>query len=336
MTVSVRISGTGIASACCARLLSRQGIAVCVDAIERPPVPAILLSDPALALMRDVFASPTLFADKPRIDRRMVSWGGGDAVAVPHGGVVVSEEDLAAAFPVMADLLAGDARPPSFTVHTAAPFPSGAPRRFGSRHAVAAPVRLTHEEDRSACWIEAVADGWLFLIPDGRGHGWLLAVGAPMAALLGQSRHVAPRFTPAGDAPPTAFDSCPRMLPSLCGEHWLACGTAAIAFDPICGDGTAQAMREAILAAAVIGAIGEGEDADALLTHYESMLIAAMRRHLALSAQFYRSGGSGPWWRSELAALMDGHDWCTERLRAMPEPRYLLQDFRLVEREKAA
>jgi len=50
------------------------------------------------------------------------------------------------------------------------------------------------------------------------------------------------------------------MLARLRGPDWLACGTAAVAFDPICGDGTAQAMREAILGCAVITAIGEGGD----------------------------------------------------------------------------
>ncbi len=333
MIGTVRISGTGIASSCCAHLLSRQGIEAEIATVDRPPVPAILLSDAALGLLRDVFARPTLFADRPRIERRMVAWGGGDAVAVAHGGVVVSESDLADALPLRVGDRALGA--PSFTVHTSPPFPSGVPRRFGERRAVALGVALKHPEDRAACWIEAVEAGWLFLIPVGADEAWLLGVGRQIEALLAQSRHVAPRIAPK-DVPPAAFDSCPRMLPSLCGADWLACGTAAIAFDPICGDGTAQAVREAILAAAVIGAIREGGEAGALLTHYESMLVAAMRRHLALSAQFYRSGGRGGWWRTELAALMDGHDWCTAKLGTMPEPRYVLQGFRLVDREKVA
>jgi hypothetical protein len=34
-----------------------------------------------------------------------------------------------------------------------------------------------------------------------------------------------------------------------------------------------------------------------------------------------------------MASLAEGFDWCTSRLVAMPEPRYQLQGFRLVERE---
>ncbi|MFT3968653.1 MAG: hypothetical protein QM690_22535, partial [Sphingobium sp.] len=190
-------------------------------------------------------------------------------------------------------------------------------------------------EDRSACWVEAVETGWLFLIPTGAQDAWLLAVGAPVEALLDQSRHIGPRVEPTGRSS-SAFETCPRMLETLAGPDWLACGTAAIAFDPICGDGTAQAIREAIIAAAAAAAISEGGDREALLTHYESMLIAAMRRHLQLSAPFYENGGDSIWWREQHAALMDGHAWCTGRLAVLPEPRYQLRDFRLEPREAAA
>ncbi|MET0362546.1 MAG: hypothetical protein ABW048_12445, partial [Sphingobium sp.] len=189
--------------------------------------------------------------------------------------------------------------------------------------------------DESACWVEAVESGWLFLIPNGAAGTWLLGVGATIDALLVESRHVAPRVRLTGTTS-AAFATCPRILTQLQGPDWLACGTAAVAFDPICGDGTAHAIREAIIAAAVVMGIDDGGDAAALRTHYESMLVAAMRRHLQLSAQFYRSGGTGPWWQTQLAALAEGHDWATSRLATMPEPRYQLRDFRLVPREAAA
>lgn len=329
--MKVAINGGGMAANCCAHLLAREGIAAIQMAAGRTPVPAILLSDPALALLRDVAGQTQLFADKPRITRRMVSWGGSDPVALPHGAIVVSEGDLAG---VLAPPDAGQSGIADFTIHTAPPFPAGEMRRFGAREAGAAQVALRHAEDRSACWIEAVADGWLFLIP-GADAAWLLGVGAPMDVLAGQSHHVAPRIDLLGRASAT-FETCPRMLTALQGPDWLACGTAAIAFDPICGDGTAQAIREAILASAVIAGLREGGDAGALLGHYEAMLIASMRRHLRLCADFYGSGGASDWWRTQSAALAEGHDWCTARLAVTPEPRFQLQGFRLIEREMAA
>jgi len=331
MDRTVAIRGQGIAAACCAHLLSRAGFATVRTARDRKPVPAILLSDTALALLRNVFERSDLFADRPRIDHRVVAWGTAEPVRLPHGAVVLSEGDLDTALGG-ASGAAGDA---FMTIHGAPPFPAGAVRSFGSRRTVAVQVRLLRHEDRSACWIEAVEAGWLFLIPSGAASGWLLCVGGSDEALLGQSRHIAPRIVRLGAAT-AAFETSPRMLTPLQGPDWLACGSAAMAFDPICGDGTAQAVREAILASAVVGAIREGGDPDALRLHFESMMIGAMRRHLRLCAQFYASGGEGTWWRAQLADLAEGFDECTARLGRMPEPRYLLQDFRLVAREAAA
>ncbi|WP_296594854.1 hypothetical protein [Phenylobacterium sp.] len=329
--MAVAIRGGGIAANCCAHLLTRAGIATSQTVGARAPVPAILLSDTALNLLRNVFERPELFADRPRITHRVVAWGTREPVTLPHGAVVVSEGDLDAAL----GGAPGRGGRPWLTLQTAQPFPAGELRTFGSRRTVAAQVRLLDETEGSACWIEAVEAGWLFLIPSGSGAAWLLCVGAPAAVLLAESRHVAPRVELAGE-PSAAFETSPRMLTRLQGPDWLACGSAAIAFDPICGDGTAQAVREAILACAVIGAMREGGDPEALRLHFESMLIAAMRRHLRLCAQFYASGGQGEWWRAQLAGLAEGFDWCTARLARMPEPRYELHDFRLVARGAAA
>lgn len=328
---TVAIRGGGIAANCCAHLLARAGIPTTHTAGGRAPVPAILLSDTALALLRSVFDRPALFADRPRITRRIVAWGAREPTMLPHDAVVLSEVDLDSA--LGAPSL--DLPDPTLTIHTAPPFPVGDLRGFGARRTVAVQIRLRHEDDRSACWIEAVEDGWLFLIPSGSGGAWMLCVGAPIETLLAQSRHIAPRVELAGE-PSSSFETSPRMLTALQGPAWLACGSAAIGFDPICGDGTAQAVREAILACAVIGEIRDGGDAPALRQHFESMMIGAMRRHLRLCAQFYASGGEGPWWRAQLADLAEGFDWCTGRLARMPEPRYELHDFRLVARGAAA
>ena len=69
-------------------------------------------------------------------------------------------------------------------------------------------------------------------------------------------------------SPTREFPAHPRVAWSLAGSHWLACGTAALAFDPLCGDGTGHAIREAILAAAVLRAIQRGANVDELLNHY--------------------------------------------------------------------
>lgn len=329
--MNVTIRGNGIAAACCAHLLTRAGIPVAIVPVERQGVPAILLSDPALMLIRDVFDDATLFADRPRIAHRRVSWGGSTPALVPQGGVLVSEAVLASTLPLSdGGTTSGN---PDVSLYMAPPFPSGEPHRFGARTATAVPVIVRVLEAGS--WVEAVEEGWLFLIGAAGNQAWLLAVGAPLPILLGQSRHIAALCSPV-ETEGASFDTRPHILPALTGDDWLACGTAALAFDPICGDGTAQAVREAILASAVLVAIAGGGDPQPLRRHYESMLLAAMRRHLALCIPFYQSGGSGPWWQAQVAALMQGHKWCTARLAQMPEPQFVLRGFTLMPREAAA
>ena len=330
--MNVTIRGGGVAASCCAHLLGMHGIAVSTARGDRPALPVVMLSDAALALMRDVLAQPALFAGLPRIERRVVAWGKADPVEMPHAATIVAGAamDSALAHSLPPASASGD-----FTIHAVTPLSAGDVVRFGERRAVAVEAALLNAEDGAMCWIESVEAGWLFLIPSGDGKAWLLCVGPELSDALAQSHHVAHRIAIA-DTPAQSFDPSPRLASQAAGADWIGCGTATIAFDPICGDGTAQAVREAILASAIIAAIRDGGDAEALASHYGAMLIATMRRHLQLCAPFYRTGGAGPWWRETHDALAQGHDWCTERLSGLPEPRYMLSGYRLIERERAA
>lgn len=334
MTITALLRGQGVAVATAAHLLDRAGFAFAREPGLRRPVPVIMLSDPALALLRDVFGKPALFADRPRIEHRVVKWGGAEAVAMPHGAVVVSEDDLAAALDPTSGCDPGPVQP-RYTIEAMAPFSCGKTLRFGERISATARITLKANAPARTCWIEAVDAGWLFLIPDGFGQAWLLAVGGNPQSLA----HDAPLIGPLIDALESTgsqFDTSPRMLAQLAGDNWLACGTAAIAFDPICGDGTAQAAREGILATAVVGALARGEDPALLATHYHSLLLASLRRHLQLSLPFYANGGAGRWWHEQYAAAKAGYEQTTALLARLPEPRFALHGFDLVRREQAA
>ncbi|HQS70192.1 MULTISPECIES: hypothetical protein [unclassified Novosphingobium] len=350
-----------------AHLMQQAGFAFTREPGLRRPVPVIMLSDAALALLRDVFGNAALFADKPRIDCRVVKWGSAEAVAMPHGAAIVSEDDLANVldmFPRGNEPKASSAQPDraklnepaassaqadraklniqhsndfnaDFAIHAMPPFPEAEMLRFGERLSATARVTLKADAPARTCWIEAVDAGWLFLIPDGYGQAWLLAVGGAPQALAQSAPLIGPlieSLEPAGGQ----FDTSPRMLAKLAGDGWLACGTAAIAFDPICGDGTAQAAREGILAAGVIGALARGEEPSELATHYHSLLLASLRRHLQLSLPFYANGGAGPWWHEQYAAAREGYDRTTALLSRLPEPRFALHGFDLIRRGQAA
>lgn len=323
----VAIRGDGVAARCCAHLLRKEGFAVSIERSDRLRVPAIMIADTAAALIADIFGRPDLFASASRISRRVVLWGAAQApVELAHSAAVVSETVLLESLGEPADSATPPEFAPDFTIHASQPPPEAVPHRFGSRRAWAAKVEVTTGGE---CCIEAVDNGWLFLIPNAHEDDWLLAIGASPEVLLAHSRFLATRVTSVKTIPGD-FSTCPRILRPLYGERWLACGTGALAFDPICGDGTAQAVREAILAVAVVRRIAAGGAAVDALEHYQTRLLAAMRRHLTLCAEFYRSGGFGPWWKTELNSLLEGVRWCDERLSTAPPPRYRLQDFELL------
>ena len=116
-----------------------------------------------------------------------------------------------------------------------------------------------------------------FLIPNSADSGWLLSVGCaetiPSRSTLIKERVASIR------EPQGAFPASPRIMSPLSGPGWLACGTAGMAFDPICGDGTAHAVREAVLASAVVKAIAKGGNQEGLRRHYEARLVLGFHRH---------------------------------------------------------
>jgi hypothetical protein len=182
--------------------------------------------------------------------------------------------------------------------------------------------------DRSACWVESLENGWLFLIPGAADDGWLLAVGGAPESLLAESQLVSAQVE--GCTRSSAeFPASPRIADPLCGQGWLSGGTAALAFDPLCGDGTGHALREAILASAVIRAAAEGGNVDDLLAHYRGRLIAAFQRHLEVCRQFYSTGGSGVWWEQELGLIRHGIEWCRGSATGGAGFRFQLNGFEL-------
>lgn len=315
---AVHIRGGGIAALCARHLLTQAGIPTVLEATERPRLPAILLSDSALQLIRDVFDMPDLFADFPVLTSRIVAWRRTEPpVELPHRAVVVSEEQLLRALQTE-HIRVSEA--PDWTLQTSRP-QGVAELHFGTRRAQARTVQLIPQMQPHAFWIEALPDGWLFLIPKSDGTGWLLSVGQPH---LQNSRLIGPLISAEMQAA-GSFPAYPRILETLCQANWLGCGSAAIAFDPICGDGTANALREAILASAVLRAIHRGLPVEPLLRHYQMRLLSGFAKHLLLTRDFYLSGERGDWWLAELDGLQAGIAWCRSQLGSEPVYQFRLE-----------
>jgi hypothetical protein len=290
-----------------------------------------MLGDATQKLLADVFDRPDLFHGLPRINKRVVAWGkNSSSRAVPHSAIVVSEEELLKR--IQSGLPNIEPAPdPSVAWRIVASRPLPRPsedHHFGSRLATASAVRLKAASDRDACWIESLDHGWLFLLPGLDDQAWLLSVGDAADALLARSRLIAEHIL---ESSPSlgAFPSHPRIADPLCEVGWLACGTAALGFDPLCGDGTGHAIREAILAAAVVRAAIDGADAGDLAAHYRDRLLAGFRRHIETCREFYEAGQCGPWWDQELNSLDRGLDWCSRQLESVPRFRFRLSGFAL-------
>jgi hypothetical protein len=332
----VLVRGDGVAAYCCVHLLQSAGIPVAIDRPSRPRVPAIMLSEAAVLMISDVFGRTDLFRGLPRVRSRSVLWGAhAEAVTLPHSAVVVSEAELLDQLRPKIEEPETTANP-QWNIFAARPLPpESVEHGFGSRTARAFSVEMK-DGAHPSCWAESVEDGWLFMIGSGNGKGWLLAVGSSMNTSrndkpLERSRLIGPQVDRI-DEHSGEFPAFPRIVAPLCGaaeQSWLACGTAAMAFDPLCGDGTAYAVREAILAVAVIRALADGVPMADLFAHYNARLTAGFHRHLTECAGFYRSGGTGDWWRAEYDAVERGLKWCSERMSAFPAFRFRLSGFAL-------
>ena len=242
----IAIEGAGIAAVCAARLLSSAGLAISTQATAAPRPASILIGETTQTLLADISQHPNLFAGFHPIRRRIVAWGpqATQPHELPHSALAVPEAVL---LHRLATAPAHLGQPPAWRI--LAQRTTSTEHHFGTRIASVQAVELRPTAFPDACWVESVPSGWLFLLALGEGRATLISVGAGLDSLLSESRLAAAQIERTTGAP-APFPAYPRICPALCGPGWLACGSAAMSFDPICGEGAGHAVREAILASA--------------------------------------------------------------------------------------
>ena len=314
----VEIEGDGVAAVCCAQLFSASGQTFTSSRVARPRLGNVLLSRQTLLLLSEIFPTVDLISPCHPIQKRVVAWGPDAApVTLAHSAWVVSEADLLSRLWQQVSV-PGKSEQGLRDWKVLASGPQQ--RAFGTRTATVVSALLKQDADQAACWIESVASGWLFLLPRGREHAAsLISVGAAPAVLLGQSRVIA-GVVDTVSGPAVEFSAYPRIAFPLCGDGWLACGAAAMAFDPLCGEGTGNAARQAYLATAVVAAARDDEPVEELLAHYTSRQMHGFLRHLQICLSFYQTGGSTSFWESETALLRQGIEWAERVLRENAKP----------------
>ncbi len=336
MAAQVHILGDGLAACCAAHLLIDHGFSVSLHRTGRPKPARLLVSDATQSLLGDIFRIPDLFVHAPRIRRRIVRWGPhAETLDLPHRGLVVSESELLDRLWLCTPIAPINPASPAAWSLVAASDCAALPafQSFGARQASVASVVLAPKAAQDACWVESLPDGWLFLLPAGGARGALIATGYASEklpeTLLDQSILVAPQIAQVEAAAPRAFPVFPQILSAVCDSDWLALGSAAMTFDPLCGEGAGHAARVALLASAVLQAVVKGQPRANLLDHYSTRLLQGFHRHLQACLPFYESGGSGPFWKNETAALKRGIAWARQRLRRCAPFQYRFSAYEL-------
>src|SRR5689334_20505960 len=126
-----------------------------------------------------------------------------------------------------------------------------------------------------------------------------------------------------------AVQCAPKKLREMNGANWLATGTAACSYDPLCGDGTGYAIRAAILAAAVLEGIDRGTPRESLLSYYKLRLTYAFYTHIRSCLALYSDAGFNDSWGSELAMMQAGVREVEQELSNMSMHQYRLDEFEL-------
>jgi 2-polyprenyl-6-methoxyphenol hydroxylase-like FAD-dependent oxidoreductase len=358
------VVGGGVAAATVAFRLARTGRPVTLHAAGprgASPAPRLVLNAATASLIADVFcAGAGLFDDAHPFDARIVVRNDGTAPEVARAsGVVVAGDTLSRSLiRVLVARAAGrvtvtcdeqcvtqrgsfelvvDARGRASELNDGLIKQQRTRHQMGKRRAVCAEVTLRRGAPSNACVFETTDAAWAFLAPTGTRTATfqamtLDATNDALDAVL-RSAVMIPRWVETVRDIPVSFDAAPAVTLPFAGPGWLAVGDAAIAFDPICGDGTGNAVRGAILAAAVVDAVASGEHERASLNYYRWRLDRTFLAHLVACERVYRSFPSPDW-----AAEVDrGLITPSVLLEGKPGPhagRFRLDGFRLVPRHE--
>src|SRR5262249_33457163 len=150
-----------------------------------------------------------------------------------------------------------------------------------------------------------------FAAPHPDGGCALLLVSPSAAASVATADQVAERV--AGSTLRAAADDvvaigrpapiAPSLARSLHAPAGLGIGDAALALDPLRGDGAGFALRGALLAQAVLAAIERGEDRERCVGHYARRMRAVFAGHLRGCIAHYRAARHAAVWRRDIAAM---------------------------------
>ncbi|MFJ2689439.1 NAD(P)/FAD-dependent oxidoreductase [Pseudomonas sp. NPDC087336] len=308
MTLRIRVEGAGVAAWTAAALLARRGCAVNVHAECGAQERIVAVPAKTVALFEDCLGVAIEAMTPSRwVEKRCVAWEGRDLTGIPARALVCDASALAEALRVHfidemdASLehewvLCAKGRTRGDTVVEA-----------GVRRAVVGRMEIPDGFPNEAMVVAATPGGWIFAVvrPDGD-----LAVVSidPSIELVAETvlRESVDFLWPgfgaqvlvlgAGTAAPSFDRTCAT-------QGRIALGDNALALDPLRGDGIGFAVRGALLAQAVLGAIASDGAIEARLDYYRDRLSHVFLGHVRGCAAHYEAAWNEPIWRREIVLM---------------------------------
>ncbi|MBD2565983.1 NAD(P)/FAD-dependent oxidoreductase [Nostoc sp. UIC 10607] len=316
--------------------------------------PSLVLNDVSETLLRELFPDVNLGVYSQRLTHRWVHWGT-QPVQVEQPALAIRSHSLLQLLrnsKVMQHTRVIDvsqltaqqiSQKYAWTVYTrhkrgALALPKSSQFLVGGQRVMIAAEIQDTSKSAHVCYIESLADAWLFYAPvDG---GAMLQACLPITpanprrALLEclyQSTTISAFINDLQKV--DCFSSAPHLQWPLYGSGWLMVGESAIKIDPVSGEGTPFALRSAILAGAVIDAILSDRIPDiSALNHYKTRLTHSFISHLRGCIQFYREVFSTNLaWQAEINQMIDIAETLSTQLeqQAVNVLNYRLIDFEL-------
>ncbi len=323
--------------------------------------PSLVLNDVCETLLRELFGEISFYGQS--LTYRWVRWGqGAKSEQVYQPARVISYSDLLTQIgqsEIMQSvtMIASTETTPqqlsrdyAWTVYGSRPPDAIAKREnsavfpLGQRVMVTAEIPHGNSALGDSCYIESLADSWLFYAPLDDNSAMLQAClprlpTNPRRAVLDclyYSQLIAPlvnqlkQFTQV-----RCFPTAPQLHLPLYGSRWLMLGQSAVKLDPISGEGTPFALRTGILAAAVIdGILDNPTAANSLLSHYQTRLTHSFLAHLQGCSEYYQPVfGNHELWQGEIEQMMKTSRNLSSRLQQQPQShlQYQLIGFKLHE-----
>jgi hypothetical protein len=184
---------------------------------------------------------------------------------------------------------------------------------------------------------EFVGGGWVFWAPTGDNTGFVQFVlpdtqpGADACRYLWRSTRLARRaITVEDEWLARAIPCAARVRRHIIDNLTTRCGSAAMRWDPIAGDGTGAALRSSILACAALRfAAAHPTEREAVWRHYGARLTRAFQGHMNACGRYYAEARLSAGWDLEMIAIRQAAAAAAECHKDESEFCYRLQNLSL-------